>query len=674
MRCDKVRGLNSVINKTWDRPGLRRSAEWFIPVLLCVVLMGQLFLSIRHLSQTVDESLHLYSAYRYVRCGDLTVSPEHPPLAKLIAVTPLLFLNFDVDCAPTKLEEFVVWNASLQWLYSHDWRRGLPRARMAISVFALGLCLLVWLTARRMFGLGTAIIAGILLVFEPNILAYGALVLTDVPVTCTLFFAVSAFYLWMVRPNASRLLLVCVATGLTLLTKASGAVVIPILCVLAVVGPFGQHLGAGSVFHAVRRNLLALAVTFCVALCIVWIGYGVRYGARPEGARVENAPTDAGWTTRAHFVMRHYHLLPEAYLDGFAGARGISNNSGAAFLAGKFYPRSPWFATPFYLLIRNTSAMLVLFLLGGLGLIVGFSRHPLEWLFLLVPAITYLAICMHSSLVGGVRYLLPAFPFLLVAAAAGCTEMARRWRVIRVAVVCLIVFHAFSSLRAYPNYLSYANEFWGGPTNAYKYIAWPDIGQAHLEAGAYLRRHPSEKCWYLTAFPWNPRIDGVPCSPFGLYLDNEVPVRVQGTVIVSSDLFSYLRPPGIELAAPFRNAVPKDKIGGSALLVYEGDFDTSFAAAWSESQMMNDNLSARRIADALTHGERSIELAPNSVVTRYAYCAALAQAGQANLALKECSTARAFVNSDPLRTDPVYNEIRIAIENQLKGIRVRPNE
>jgi hypothetical protein len=236
-------------------------------------------------------------------------------------------------------------------------------------------------------------------------------------------------------------------------------------------------------------------------------------------------------------------------------------------------------------------------------------------------------------------------------------------------VFCLIVLHAVSSLRAYPNYLSYANELWGGPANAYKYIAWPDIGQSHLEAEVYLRRHPSEKCWYLTAFPWNPRIHGIPCSPFGLDLENEVPVRVEGTVIVSGDLFSYLRPAGIELAAPFKNATPKDKIGGSALLVYEGDFDTSFAAAWSESQMMNDDLSAGRIGDALTHGERSIELAPNSVVTHYAFCTALTQAGQENSALKECSTAQAIANSDPFRKDPVYNEIRIAIENQLRRIR-----
>ena len=43
----------------------------------------------------------------------------------------------------------------------------------------------------------TAIVASLLLIFEPNVLAYGSLVMTDVPVTCMLLFAVLGFYLWV---------------------------------------------------------------------------------------------------------------------------------------------------------------------------------------------------------------------------------------------------------------------------------------------------------------------------------------------------------------------------------------------------------------------------------------------------------------------------------------------
>ena len=65
-------------------------------------MLGQLLFSVRQLSQTADEATHLYSGYRYLKCGDLTVSPEHPPLAKVIAAAPLLPMNFAVNCAPVR--------------------------------------------------------------------------------------------------------------------------------------------------------------------------------------------------------------------------------------------------------------------------------------------------------------------------------------------------------------------------------------------------------------------------------------------------------------------------------------------------------------------------------------------------------------------------------------------
>jgi len=151
-----------------------------------------------------------------------------------------------------------------------------------------------------------------------------------------------------------------------------------------------------------------------------------------------------------------------------------------------------------------------------------------------------------------------------------------------------------------------------------------------------------------------------------------MPPRVQGTVIVSSSLFTYLRPKQVELAAPFVGIQPKDKIGGSSLLVYEGEFDTSFAAALSENQMMSNDFSAGRRAAALAHGERSVELAPNSAVIRYAFCSALAELGQWDAALKQCSTAHNLVDRDSIRGNAIYDEVRIAIENELKAIATEP--
>jgi len=220
--------------------------EYLVPALLCAVLLAQLILSSGQLSHTADEATHLYAGYRYLKCGDLSVSPEHPPLAKVVDSVPLLAMNVAVDCTPFKGNELQQAFAGVNWLYSQNWPVVLERARATACVFAIGLSLLVWIGARRMFGFATAVVATLLLVFEPNVLAYGPLVLTDVPVTCLMLLAVLGFYFWIQRWRTWYLLLTAVATGLTLLTKHSGLAVVPVLCALALWDGLQQSEGGRS--------------------------------------------------------------------------------------------------------------------------------------------------------------------------------------------------------------------------------------------------------------------------------------------------------------------------------------------------------------------------------------------------------------------------------------------
>jgi|SRR5208337_193154 len=94
--------------------------EWLIPAALCAVMLGQLFLIGRQLSQTADEATHIYSGYRYLECGDLTVSPEHPPLAKIIAAAPLLSMKFAVDCTPFNGDDVQQAFAAPGWFHSQN--------------------------------------------------------------------------------------------------------------------------------------------------------------------------------------------------------------------------------------------------------------------------------------------------------------------------------------------------------------------------------------------------------------------------------------------------------------------------------------------------------------------------------------------------------------------------
>ena len=90
---------------------------------------------------------------------------------------------------------------------------------MAAALLTLALATLVFLAAQEMFGTAAAFIALALLVFDPNLLAHGAVVGTDIGLSCFMFAAIYAFYRYVKVPSTWRLLIVGLATGLALASK-----------------------------------------------------------------------------------------------------------------------------------------------------------------------------------------------------------------------------------------------------------------------------------------------------------------------------------------------------------------------------------------------------------------------------------------------------------------------
>jgi len=84
-----------------------------------------------------------------------------------------------------------------------------------------------------MWGAGPAFLALTLLVFEPNFLAHGALVTTDIGVTFGLFLGIGSFYFYLKKPSPLRLAGAGLAAGLCLGAKHSGILLFPILFFLA---------------------------------------------------------------------------------------------------------------------------------------------------------------------------------------------------------------------------------------------------------------------------------------------------------------------------------------------------------------------------------------------------------------------------------------------------------
>lgn len=619
-------------------------------VVLIIIFCIELLLPARHQSQAIDEACHIYSGYRYWTKADFGMNPEHPPLVKLLAALPLLRMHLNVPQPPQAFFKNSEFLGGSEFLYSNDADAILFRSRVAVSLLAIALALLVFAASYEMFGARAAFIALLLCIFEPNIVAHGAFVTTDVAMAMFLLAAVYTFYRYVKKPSAARLAVAAVVAGLTLTAKHSGILLCPILILLAIAeivrsAKAGERT-SGPLRKTVFRFVVALIVIAVVGLGILWSAYGFRFAARPAGlvmtpslqqytAQLEHH----GFAAKAIMTAAHHHLLPEAYLFGLADVENAPRYLNS-YLFGRLYPHGQWFYFPAVFVIKSTLGFLLLLLLFPVAIALCNENYLREFLFLGIPPAIYFLVAMASGFNIGVRHILPIYPFLLILAAFVAGELLRKNRVWAAVAIALIAFHVISSARAFPNDLAYANEMWGGPANTYKILTNSNVdwGQQLKATRKYLDQRHIQDCWF-SYFDWafvNPQYYGIPCKPLPGYLSQAfniyppaAPAKISGTVLISADELAGegWGPDVLNPYEQFQQIKPVAEIAGG-ILVFQGNFDVALASAKSHAFAAMDLLTKGQTEQALGEAQTAVATDPDDIASQTMLCRALAQLGR----------------------------------------------
>jgi hypothetical protein len=610
-----------------------RGKKWITVavVSLLVLLAAELVLSIRKQTQTFDESAHLYAGYSYWKRADYGVNPEHPPLVKLLAALPLLPLKLPVQPQPEIYFRAASAVGGIQFLYAHDADSLLFRARMSVAVLTLCLALLVFLAGNEMFGAGAGLIGLMLFVFEPNILANGALVTTDVAAACLLFAAAYEFYRYAKKPSVARLLVCALASGLALAAKHSAVLMLPIFLALAATEIARRRAPAPATAETRGRQTLRLlgflAVVTAISLTILWSFYGFRYQARPGSLQMTpptaaflkslDYPVEAG--TIGFLEQRHW--LPEAYLYGLTDIVMLSRQGRPAFVLGHLDPAGRWFYFPVAFLIKTTLGLMLLLALGVAARRIWRSEYRRELLFLAVPAAIWFGVAMTSKLDIGVWHILPVYPFLIVLAGGIAWMLVRQSRRWVYAVALLLAFQAVSSLRAFPHYLPYSNEAWGGPSKTYKLLADSNVGWQSGLTGlkSYLDSRGITQCWFAYDGPVNPNYYRIPCKPLPTLFSvltgrpqGVVPEQIQGPVFLgSAELTGFdFGPEHLNPYNQFVNLPPTAVLEGE-ILRFDGTFHVTQISALSHFAVGNALLGGDHPDQAFRELKTAAQLDPN---------------------------------------------------------------
>lgn len=602
---------------------------------LCGILIAELSLSVRRESQTWDEACHIYSGYSYWTRADFGMNPEHPPFVKLLAAFPLLGMSLRTPALQGRDFKVEAFLDGRDFLYSNNADAILFRARMAVSLLTLLLALLVFFAAREMFSTGAAFIALLLFVFEPTILANGALVTTDMGVTCFFFATIYAFYRYVKRPSRWRLIVAGLAAGLALASKHSAILLAPVLILLAALEIFFRFDVKSFSERPVPRLTLALRsvgslciITF-IAMTVLWSSYGFHLQMRPAGLKM-NPPLAqfAGVVkhpaeVRAVLAIARWHILPTPYLYGLMDVQRVTDST-ATYVLGKVYPRGQWFYFPVALSVKETLPIILLLLLLPLALWLRKRLDRRKAAFLLVPPAFYFVVAMFSGLDIGIRHILPVFPFIVVLAAAVAWTLAQQHRAWAYVVAAFLIFHVVSSLRSFPAYLAYSNELWGGPSNTYKWLTDSNVdwGQQLKATSHYLQQHGIKNCWfaYFATPAADPNYYGIPCKPLPtiatMWLQPlpDVPQHIDGTVLVSAGVLSgyELGPGELNPYAQFRKLRPVAEIQ-DGVFVYNGHFDVPLASALNHVGKVWHLAGAGDLNGALGEARASVTADPDSL-------------------------------------------------------------
>jgi 4-amino-4-deoxy-L-arabinose transferase-like glycosyltransferase len=644
-----------------SQPRSQHRRHFLIAAAIITIYLLQIVFAVKDQAQTIDEGFHLAAGYRYWQCADFGFNSEHPPLVKMVAAAPLWLSHTpapDGACGTEPTTKDYGYGLGAHWYFAQglNAEQMLWRGRLAACIFPLILAVTCFFFARELFGDMAALFALTLLAFEPTMLAHGALVTTDTAVAAFVLAAVFAFYRYAQKPTPARLIVAGLMTGLALSVKHSGVLVLPIIVVLAL-GELWRSRAADQrrgrqALHAV----FALGLIVLIATGVLWTTYGWRFDARPNGAAMTTSISEFISLTQqmgnhsftlAHVVpvIERFRLLPQAYLYGFVDVLNVSNPGLPPYILGKLYPHGKWFFFPVNFIIKSTLSFLALLLIA----IVAVPWRRLNWgrqlFYLLTPVIVWTAIAMTSGLDIGYRHMLPAIPFLCILLGAAASYLFTRSRAWRIVIVALVVLHSASSVHAFPDYIPYSNEAWGGKSKTYRVLTDSNVdwGQAINETRRYLAANNIHDCWiaYDNVAPAQyygvqcrqlpPNVGGAPTTP---------PLRATGTFILSD-----LSVSGIEWERPelnpyreFLHATPKAVIGG-AMLVYEGTFDLSGAAAIQHIAAADSLNGAKQFEQAEMQARQGIALLPESVRGHLALANALAGLNKTDEARQEYEAA-----------------------------------
>jgi hypothetical protein len=440
-------------------------------VLIAVTSFGLMLWASRTDSAIDDELAHIPAGYGYVSQLDYRLNPEHPPLIKALAMLPVLMFvqpTYPINNAAWTTELNGQWDMGTAFLYNSgndataiiQWARVMP---ILITILTI---ILVYFLARRLVGKLWALLPTFLFALDPNVLAHGHYVTTDVGAAFGVILATFFFLKYIDDPSTKHLWYAGLAFGVAQVTKFSTPLLVPLFIFLFIVLWLRDLASQWNTTDASRRWK-----TFFVRLCryawkcalIFIIGYALIvypiYFLFTSGEPVARQVADttalltsfASGPTPAGEICKGVRCIADVdiWMAGNRVTRPIAeytlgvlmvlqraDGGNTIYFLGHVAQSGGWTYFPVLFLLKEPIPTLIIVLLalvlaawwtikrtlkpGGVGVkdrIITYLSLNFGEFSLASFIVLYWGYSMHSPLNIGIRHLMPTFPLIFILAA-----------------------------------------------------------------------------------------------------------------------------------------------------------------------------------------------------------------------------------------------------------------
>jgi hypothetical protein len=483
----------------------RSLKRFWLPVAVALAIHAAFGMSAAaRLTATHDEYWHLPVGLLNLKTGRFHYDNLNPPLCRMAAALPLLFTS--AQTGPVHVEHDAMgWGDAFVASNSGHYQTWFFLGRTMIVFISVlgGLVTAIW--ARELFGHVAGCFAALLWAFEPNLLANGSLVTTDMGAAAFFVFTLYALWRFAKRPSWKTALLFGAALGLAQLAKFTSLLLYPISIVeFAIIASAGKMVATPSQQRtddkkgSAQRKLPPATIAdgsggpdrFIVAPTSIARLSGLWIVALLTSLLVLNA----GYLFRGSFSsLKTYDLqsvamrgiaqrfasigwmpvpLPRDYVEGLDHQRHIMQQKHPVFLDGQwsedgipnYYLWGLFYKLPHALQLL---AIVTLFWVVVPGKVA--RRLPVQ-LMILLPAVVMVGMAELSTMQLGIRYVLPAIPFLILFASQAALWFDFKVYPLRTLTTAVLAAWMLLSVRYHPHHLAYFNELAGGPLGGREHL------------------------------------------------------------------------------------------------------------------------------------------------------------------------------------------------------------